>query len=52
MQNSKREVVFPVDSVEAYQPIEVKKRKINSRDISKRLCFYLLYEGLFGIIFY
>jgi len=36
MQHAKREVVFPVDSVEAYQPVEVKKRKINSRDISKQ----------------
>ena len=31
----KKEPVFPHDSVEAFQPVEVKKRKINSRDLSK-----------------
>lgn len=30
----KKEPVFPHDSVEAYQPVEVKKRKINSRDLT------------------
>lgn len=30
----KKEPVFPHDSIEAYQPVEVKKRKINSRDLT------------------
>ena len=41
-QQAKKELVFPAESVEAYQPTELKKRKINSKDLGNdlRILFY------------